>query len=216
MMAFTVKDHGTWSPYTPDPLPEWANVLGGAVAFLRSDAGGVDWYDYRNKPNVFQPGSVLAHTLKDGASGRETVKAVFRDPSMAFPAGQRLIEISGADPDGDPLALFEEKTFDPVALTFSAPAGPTTPMATSCSRLGLKRAFEERGLWETVRAMIASDKDMSEDWNLATQIRITDPIVAKARAGLAQQRIGLSDADVQALVTRANQLVAPPANELFA
>lgn len=207
-MAFTVKDHGTWSPYTPDPLPEWANVLGGAVAFLRSDAGGVDWYVYGKRENVFQPGSVFAHTLKDEASGREAVKAVFRDPSMAFPAGQRLIEISGVDPDADPLALFEEKTFDPVALTFSAPAAPPLPVATFCSRLGLKRAFEERGLWETVRAMIASDAVMSEDWSLATQIRITDPIVAKARAGLAQQGIGLSDADVQALVTRANELVA--------
>jgi hypothetical protein len=208
MMTYTIKDHGTWAPYTPDPLPEWAVTMGGSVAFLRSDVTDEDWYAYRNAEGTFQPGSVLAQTLKGTAPGRETVKATFRDPSMAFPSGQRLIEIFGVEPDADPLALFEEKTFDPVALTFSAPAGPTTPVANSCSRLGLKRAFEEKGLWPTVRAMIASDAVMSEDWSLATQIRITDPIVAKARGGLAQQGIALSDADVQALVTRANELVA--------
>jgi hypothetical protein len=86
--------------------------------------------------------------------------------------------------------------------------GPPTGPVPYCSKLGLKRAFEEKGLWPTVRAMIAGDADMAEDWGLAIEIRITDPIVAKARAGLAQQGIALSDADVLALVNRANELVA--------
>ena len=84
----------------------------------------------------------------------------------------------------------------------------TAPPPTSCSKLGLKRAFDEKKLWTTVRAMIASDAGMQEDWDLAVELRITDPIVRKAVAGLAQLGIPLSDADVQALVTRANALVA--------
>ncbi len=56
--------------------------------------------------------------------------------------------------------------------------------------------------------MLASDADMQEDWDLAVELRITDPIVKKAVAGLAQLGIPLSDADVQNLVTRANELVA--------
>ncbi|MGZ7865311.1 hypothetical protein ACXR8U_06520 [Methylobacterium radiotolerans] len=33
--------------------------------------------------------------------------------------------------------------------------------------------------------MIASDEDMQEDWDLAVELRISDPIVRKAVAGLA-------------------------------
>lgn len=89
-----------------------------------------------------------------------------------------------------------------------APVLPPAPPPSSCSKLGLKRAFEEKGLWPTVRAMIASGADMQEDWDLAVELRITDPIVRKAIAGLAQLGLPQSDADVQALVTRANELVA--------
>ncbi len=33
--------------------------------------------------------------------------------------------------------------------------------------------------------MIASDEDMQEDWDLAAELRISDPIVRKSVAGLA-------------------------------
>ncbi len=98
---------------------------------------------------------------------------------------------------------------DPAAQDLTAePVLPPAPPPSSCSKLGLKRAFTERGLWPTVRAMLSSDADMQEDWDLAVELRITDPIVKKAVAGLAQLGIPLSDADVQNLVTRANELVA--------
>lgn len=83
-------------------------------------------------------------------------------------------------------------------------AGPNS----SCSKLGLKRAFDEKGLWPTVRYMISSSADMQEEWDLAVQIRISDPLIKTAVAALAQQGIALSDADLQALVNRANALVA--------
>lgn len=99
---------------------------------------------------------------------------------------------------------------DPAAhgLTQDPPPLPEPPPPSSCSKLGLKRAFTEKGLWPTVRAMIASDADMQEDWDLAVELRITDPIVQRAVYGLTLAGIPLSAADVQALVTRANELVA--------
>lgn len=110
------------------------------------------------------------------------------------------------------------KGADPVLIDFlgdpveqgltQQPVIPPAPPPSSCSKIGLKRAFDEKGLWPTVRAMIASSADMQEDWDLAVELRITDPIVKEAVAGLAQLGIPLSDADVQALVTRANELVA--------
>lgn len=210
-MVYTVKDHGTWSPYTPDPMPEWATAFGGSVVFLRSDVTGMDWYSYRNADGSFQPGAVLANTLKDPVTGREAVKAVFRDPSMLFPSGQRLIEILGVDPSvTDPLALFEEMTFDPASLTFSAPVVPTPPQPTSCTRLGLMRAFKARDLWETVRAMIAANSDLQEEWDLAVEIRKSDPLILTALGALTQLGIPFSDADVDALIADAVAAVAPP------
>ncbi|MET3485992.1 hypothetical protein [Methylobacterium sp. 1973] len=99
---------------------------------------------------------------------------------------------------------------DPADLGLTAAPAPLPPPPppSSCSKLGLKRAFTEKGLWPTVKAMIASDEDMQEDWDLAVELRITDPIVKKAVAGLALLGTALTPDDVQALVTRANELVA--------
>ncbi|MDP4005054.1 hypothetical protein [Methylobacterium sp. NEAU K] len=211
-MTYTLKEHGTWSPYTPNPMPQWAAALGNSIKFLRSDASGVDWYTYRGGARSFAAGSVLATTLKNPATGVESVKAVGRDPSMLFPSGQRLIEISGVDPtEANPLGLFEEMTFDPVSLTFSAPVAPTPPPPTSCTKLGLKRAFDQRNLWPTVREMIASNADMQEEWDLAVSVQKSDPLIQVAIAGLAQQGIAMSDADVAKLIADAVAAVAPPA-----
>ncbi|WP_345820093.1 hypothetical protein ABC766_29310 [Methylobacterium fujisawaense] len=119
-MAYTFKDHGTWSEYVPDPMPDWTKLAGGQVIFLRRDSDGIDWYAYRNADDTFQAGSVLANTIKDPTAGREVIKAVFRDPSMIFPVGQRLIEIFGVEPtDQKPHNLFAEMVFDPATHTLS-------------------------------------------------------------------------------------------------
>ncbi|GAN47811.1 carboxyl transferase [Methylobacterium sp. ME121] len=47
------------------------------------------------------------------------------------------------------------------------------------------RAVPDGEVVARVRAMIASDEDMQEDWDLAVELRISDPIVRKAVAGLA-------------------------------
>ena len=57
--------------------------------------------------------------------------------------------------------------------------------------------------------MIAGNQEFAEDWNLAVDLQISDPLIKEAVVGLAQLGLVLSDADVQDLVTRANVLVQP-------
>lgn len=212
-MTYSITDHGFWEPYTPTTMPAWAQVataIGGGVVFMRR-SDGFDFYNYL-KGDPFAANAVLATTTANG-DGTETVNSVFRDPTMICPYNQRLIEIAGVDPaETKPHNLFAWLTYHPDTLTFSGSPSPPLPpdlsKPVSCSKLGLKRAFVEKDLWPAVRDMIAADAELTEDWNLAIQIRINDPIVAKARTGLAQRGVWLSDADVQALVTRANELVA--------
>jgi hypothetical protein len=98
---------------------------------------------------------------------------------------------------------------DPAAHNLTAePVLPPPPPPSSCSKLGLMRAFKARGLWETVRAMIASNADMAEEWALAIEIQKSDPLIQVALAGLAQQGIAMSDADVDKLIADAVAAVA--------
>lgn len=77
------------------------------------------------------------------------------------------------------------------------------PVPTSASKLGLKRALAEIGLWDQVKAAIAADPDIQEEWNLAIEIRRTDPMVEKLIAMLA-----LAPAQIDAILILANELVA--------
>lgn len=128
MTDYTLKDHGVWVPYTPDPLPEWATLLSGGgarLAFLKRESDGADWYEYRNTEGRFSPDSVLACTLYYPTAQKEVVKSVFRDSSMIFPASQRLLEIDGVDPTHPkPHKLFEEMIYDPATQTLSGEPGP--------------------------------------------------------------------------------------------
>lgn len=172
--------------------------------------GTTGWLDNPERPDKpLQPAFTTTLAPPDVPAGQA---AVFRKGAWTLQPDHRGERWwSGTDPVqietvGDPAA--QGLTRDPVV--------PPAPPASSCSRLGLKRAFEEQDLWPIVRGMIAADREMSEDWNLAVEIHIADPIVQKAVAGLAAKDIALSDADVQALVTRANELVAPPRPALAA
>ena len=99
---------------------------------------------------------------------------------------------------------------DPAVQGFapSQPDLPPNPPPVACTKLGLKRAFGDRGLWTTVRAMIASDPDMQEEWDLAISVEKSDPLIQKALAALAQFGIAMSDADVDALIADAVKAVA--------
>lgn len=80
---------------------------------------------------------------------------------------------------------------------------PPLPVPTSASKLGLKRALADVGLWDQVKAAIATDPDIQEEWDLAIEIRRTDPLVERLVAAL-----GLAPAEVDAILIRANELAA--------
>jgi predicted site-specific integrase-resolvase len=159
-------------------------------------------------PDPMNPGAFLEPAFTTAIAPPTEIPAgeaaVFADDAWALvPDHRGETWFQGAEP------ISIERLGDPTTQGLTKdPVLPPPPPPSSCSKLGLKRAFTEKGLWPTVRAMIASDADMQEDWDLATELRITDPIVRKAAGGLTLAGIPLSDADVQALVTRANKLVA--------
>jgi hypothetical protein len=76
------------------------------------------------------------------------------------------------------------------------------PVPTSCTKLGLKRAFDELGQWANVKAAIASNANAQEEWDLATEIKRVDPLVQGVIAAL-----GLTEAQVDNLLIRATALV---------
>ncbi|WP_050629323.1 hypothetical protein [Bradyrhizobium viridifuturi] len=97
------------------------------------------------------------------------------------------------------LALEEVADDDPTVVAFLA---SPAPVPASCTKLGLKRAYDELGSWAIVRAAIAADAAVQEEWDLATELRRTDPLVQRMITAL-----GLSDAQVDLLLIRANALV---------
>lgn len=79
---------------------------------------------------------------------------------------------------------------------------PPAPVPTSCTKLGLKRAFDELGQWTSVKAMIASNPDTQEEWDLAIEIKRTDALVQGMIAALS-----LTPEQVDGVLIRANALV---------
>lgn len=77
------------------------------------------------------------------------------------------------------------------------------PVPQSASKLGLMRALREIDLWETAKAAVASDPDVQEQWDLAIEIKRSDPLTAGIVATLA-----LTDQQVDQLLIRAAELVA--------
>lgn len=76
------------------------------------------------------------------------------------------------------------------------------PIPASCTRLGLKRAFDEIGQWASVKAAIAANPNTQEEWDLAIEIKRTDSLVEGMIAAM-----GLTSGQVDALLVRANLLV---------
>jgi hypothetical protein len=79
---------------------------------------------------------------------------------------------------------------------------PPAPVPTSCTKLGLKRAFDELGQWAAVKAAIASNPNTQEEWDLAIEIKRTDSLVEGVIAAMS-----LTSEQVDNLLIRANVLV---------
>lgn len=88
------------------------------------------------------------------------------------------------------------------ALVTHLPPGMIKPIPVSATKLGLKRAFAETGAWSAIKAALASDPDLQEDWDLATEISRTDPLTQAMIT-----RLNLTENDVDALLLRAAALV---------
>lgn len=102
-----------------------------------------------------------------------------------------------SDVPADTVALIEA-----VVAAHDASTPAPVPVPASCSKLGLKRALAEIGEWEAVKAAIASNPTLQEDWELAQEIRRTDPLV---QAMIALR--GYSTSQVDQLLVRANALI---------
>ena len=119
---------------------------------------------------------------------------IYRVEPVAPPEGQRLVGYEfGRDANGKVIYI----------PTFEDIPAPQLPVPTSANKLGLKRALAEIGLWDQVKAAIAADPDIQEEWELAVEIRRTDPLVQ-----MMIDAIGLTPEQVDAILIRANELVA--------
>ena len=92
---------------------------------------------------------------------------------------------------------------DGARVAAPAPLVPAPVVPSSATKLGLKRALAEAGRWPAVKAAIAADPDVQEDWDLATLIRRDDPVTQAIVAGL-----GYGMGEVDALLVRAAALTA--------
>lgn len=80
---------------------------------------------------------------------------------------------------------------------------PPVPIPDSCTKLGLKRAFDELGTWTAIKAAIASNEDIQEEWDLAIELKRADPLVQHMIT-----QLNLTEEQVDSLLIRANELVA--------
>ena len=119
---------------------------------------------------------------------------IYRVEPVEPPEGKRLVSYEfGRDGNGEVVYI----------PTFEDIPAPPLPVPTSASKLGLKRALAEIGLWDQVKAAIATDPDVQEEWELAVEIRRTDPLVQ-----MMIDAIGLTPEQADAILIRANELVA--------
>lgn len=79
---------------------------------------------------------------------------------------------------------------------------PPVPVPPSATRLGLMRALKEIGQWDAVKAALAANPEVQEEWDVAIEVKRTDPITQ----GMIAQ-MGLTEEQVDALLIRARDLV---------
>ncbi|WP_426313461.1 hypothetical protein ACN9MF_17820 [Methylobacterium fujisawaense] len=184
-MTFTVIDHGTWELYVPNPLPEWAqgNVL--PAAFARRTSDGVDWYAFRNNAANFAKDSIVCTVLRDPSDGVETVKAVFRDETMIFPGGSRLIEVLGVDPaDPKPHDVLAWMIYDPINRVLLPPAPPPVPALTFKKDIWVRATDEEA---ETIEQVLSQQSLRKQRiYAEAQYLDHADPLYGELYAGFVQ------------------------------
>jgi hypothetical protein len=195
-----IKDHGTWVLYTPATIPPDAPA---GTVFSRRVSDGVDWYDYVNSPTSFGKTTLKINVFVE--DGITVVKRAFRDKNMAWQMNMQIIELDDGRVDEGPIWDYIGKQYNPATHTISEIPPKVTPVTipTSASKLGLKRALAELGLWVTARAMIAANPDTQEEWDLAIEIKRTDILTQGLITAMA-----LTSVQVDNILIRAKELTA--------
>ncbi len=201
-VGFVMKivSHGTWTSYVPGT---WPVGYPNNIVFCRSDADGADWYEFQKAHSLSDESVKLL--LRSDSAGRMIVQVATVEGSRLFPASSLLLELYDAmdfsDPNApDPEVAFGGKMFDATANALvDAPVVVSVP--ESATKLGLRRVFVEQGRWDQVKAMIAANPDTQEEWDLAIEIKRTDPLAEGLIAAMK-----LEPADVDAILVRAKQL----------
>jgi len=108
-----IKDHGDFVRYDPTEHPLKLHK----VQFCRRVSDGRDWYEILRE---LRGTDTVKMTVID-VDGDPVVMATSRDASMLFPAGCRLIEVSGVIEDHE---SFRNKHFDGKAFHEKKPKPP--------------------------------------------------------------------------------------------
>lgn len=193
-ILMTIFDHGTWIAYDPIPYPDG---LPAGIAFAKNDVSDRDWYEYQR--DEVSAESVKLLCFREGTHWIVRIATV--EQSRVFPIGGRLLELYDGDLD-NPQGSYVGLMYDDEANAL-VDAPPVVIVPSSASKLGLRRVFVERGTWDHVKALIASSPDTQEEWDLATEIKRTDPLVQGLILALS-----LQPADVDAILIRAKELIA--------
>jgi hypothetical protein len=197
-----IVSHGTWSLYVPAP---WPAAYPTNIVFCKSDADSTDWYAFQTARGLSDESVKLV--LWPDASGRMIVQVATVEGSRLFPAGCLVLELYDAydmtDPTSpDPQTVYAGKMYDATANALTdAPAVVVVP--ATVTKLGLKRAFDKLGQWDQVKAAITADPKTLEEWDLATEIKRTDPLTQGIIAAL-----NFTSDQVDNLILRAHALTA--------
>lgn len=63
-------------------------------------------------------------------------------------------------------------------------AQPELPDVQTVTKLALKRELEKRGIWQDFRTLISSDTGLWDEWLIANDLRIDDPITVTAATSM--------------------------------
>src|SRR4051812_26130640 len=84
----SVKDHGKWVSYSPDPHPEHypKNVI-----FAKRESDGIDWYDYVRGDHFEK--DTMKFILEE-RDGKTCIRTPAVEADRLFPVGGRLVEVT--------------------------------------------------------------------------------------------------------------------------
>jgi hypothetical protein len=191
----TIYDHGAWTSYVPAVWPEGLPIN---IIFVKNDVTGEDWYTYVHDGNLSHESVKL---VCFNENGDWIVRIATVDGSRLFPEGRRVIELYDGDID-NPQSTYEGMRYDPASNSL-VEAAPVVIVPASATKLGLKRALSELGAWAQAKAFIAADADTQEEWDLAIEIKRTDPLTTKLIVAMS-----LTPAQVDHILIRAKELTA--------